>query len=318
MAKNDVNDTFTKKFADAKFNENEKFIVDNLMYEIIAGSRAYGVENEDSDYDVVAIFMNKHSDLYPQNYGFIMGFDTETGKFDNKECKGVGNRLMHKGVDLEAEWRSLTNFAYLAAMKGSPNIVESLFVRQQNIKYIHPAFVPIKDNAPKFITMKSFHAFNGYMHSQFHRVKANVDRGITDNPKRQWMLEKYGYDVKMSYHIVRLIDILMQMLDGETHIDLMRNKEACKAMRNGDWGSWDDFQKYTTEKFAFLDLKAGDCKLPVRPRTTEVRNIINSSIESWYGSNEGQHVQNREYISADDIKAQLDRIENSIKGINVI
>jgi hypothetical protein len=246
-----------------------------------------------------------------------MGFDTETGRFDNKECKGEGNRILHKGIEVEAEWRSFTRFAHLAAMQGSPNLVEILFVRQQNIKYIHPAFVPIVDNAPKFISMKSFHAFKGYMHSQFHRIKQNVDRGKTDNPKRQHFLDEYGYDIKMSYHILRLIDILMQMLDGTTHLDLMRNKEECKAMRNGDWGTWDDFCKYTTEKFAYLDLKSGDCKLPVRPRTEELRNILNSSIEAWYGTNEGQIVRQREFISADEIKAQLDRIENSLKGISI-
>ena len=86
---NKIEDTFTHMFAEAKFNENELFIRDNLLYEIIAGSHAYGVQNEDSDYDIVSIFMDKHSDLYPQQYGYVMGFDTETGRFENKELKGA-------------------------------------------------------------------------------------------------------------------------------------------------------------------------------------------------------------------------------------
>jgi len=192
MAKNLIEDTFTHKFAE-KFNENEKFIEDNLLYEIIAGSFAYGVNNEDSDYDIVSIFMDKHSDLYPQQYGFVLGFDTEIGRLENKEFKGEGNRILHKDVEVEAEWRSLTRFFYLAALKGSPNLVETLFVRSQCIKYMHPSFQIVRDNAAKFISMRTFHAFKGYLHSQFHRIKNNVDRGKTDNPKRQWMLEQYGY-----------------------------------------------------------------------------------------------------------------------------
>ena len=192
MAKNNIEDTFTYKFSD-KFNENEKFIVDNLLYEIIAGSFAYGVNTEDSDYDIVSIFMDKHSDLYPQNYGMVLGFDTEMGRLENKELKGEKNRIMHKGVEVEGEWRALTRFMYLAASKGSPNLTEILFVRKQCVKYIHPAFQIIKDNASKFISMRNFHAFKGYTHSQFQRIKNNVVRGKTDNPKRQFMLDEYGY-----------------------------------------------------------------------------------------------------------------------------
>lgn len=315
MAKNKIEDTFTYAFAKDRFNKDEMFIVDNLMYEVIAGSYAYGVHNEDSDYDIVSIFMDKHSDLYPQNYGYVMGFDTEMGRFQNKECKGENQRLFHKDKEVEGEWRALTRFAYLAAVKGSPNSVEALFVRKQCIKYIHPAFQIIKDNASKFISMRSFHAFRGYMHSQFERIRKNVDRGKTDNPKRQYMLEEYGYDVKMSYHILRLMDLLDQMLEGETVLDLMRNKDECKRMRNGQWGSWEDFQEKCTKKLTYLEEKAGDCKLPNKPRTDEVRIILNNAIEEWYGSEQGQVVKNREYISADEIHEQLKRIEIGISNI---
>lgn len=315
MAKNDVNDTFTRKFADAKFSKDELFIVDNLMYEVIGGSHAYGVQNDDSDYDIVSIFMNKHSDLYPQQYGYIMGYDTETGRFDNKECKGVGNRLIHKGKEVEAEWRSLTRFANLAAMQGSPNLVEILFVRKQNITFVHPAFVPIIDNAHKFISMKTFHAFKGYTHSQYHKMVNHVKTGKSDNSTRQEYMDVYGYDVKKAYHILRLLDIISQMLEGETQIDLMHNKEECKAMRRGEWGTWDDFSNFVNEKMLYIEKKSDECTLPYRPRSEEIRNILNNSIETWYGTNEGSMIKQREYISAEDIKAQLDRIELSVKNI---
>ena len=316
MAKNKIEDTFTHKFSE-KFNDQEKFIEENLLYEIIAGSFAYGVNNPDSDYDIVGVFMDKHSDLYPQNYGYVLNFDTELGRFQNKELKGEKNRIIHKGVEVEAEWRALTRFFQLATFNGSPNLVEILFVRSQCIKYIHPSFQIVKDNASKFISMRSFHAFKGYMHSQFHRIKRNVDRGKTDNPKRQWMLDEYGYDVKMSYHVLRLADLLDQMLSGETNLDLMRNKDECKAMRNGEWGTWEDFQKFSTEKFDILDnrAKSGDCKLPNQPRSTELRNILNSSIEEWYGSPDGQIVSNRQYVSADDVYDMLNNINKNVSKL---
>lgn len=317
MAKNKIEDTFTARFA-KKFNEHEMIIKDNLMYEIIGGSRAYGVETQDSDYDIICVFMDKHSDLYPQNYGWVIGFDEQTGRLEHKELKGETNRIDHKGRDVEAEWRSLTKFFSQACLKGSPPQIETLFVRQQCVKYIHPAFRPIKDNASKFISMKCFHSFKGYMYSQFHKMARRVAVGKSDNPKRQWMFDEFGYDVKMGYHIIRLMDYLDQMLEGVTQIDLMRNNDECKRMRAGQLYSWEDFQNKVQERFDFLDNKVRDGinTIPQRPRIDELRNILNSSIEEWYGTGTGQEVKRREYVSVDDLTEQLNRIEAGIGSIN--
>ncbi len=322
MAKNNIEETFTHRFANEKFKAEDKWIEDNLLYEIIAGSRAYGVEDKDSDYDIVSIFMDRHQDLYPQNYGYVLGFDDifhkSFGRVDNVEVKGVNNRILHKGIEVEGEWRSLTKFFNLACFKGSPNIVESLFVRSQCVKYIHPAFGPIRDNAPKLLSMKSLMAFKGYMHGQFHKINQDVKRGVTENGKRQWMLDEYGYDVKKAYHILRLMDLLDQMMSGETALDLMRNKDECKRMRQGQLYSWEDFQRTTQEKFDIIEkqVKSGNIKLPQKPRTGELRNILNSSIEEWYGTPEGQTVHNKQYISTEDIYEQLKRIETGVDNLN--
>ena len=315
MTKNMIGDTFTHKFAE-NFNENEKFIEENLLYEIIGGSRLYGVDTPESDFDIVSIFMDRHIDLYPQNYGYVLGFDTNRPKFEQKEIKGEGNRIIHKNIEVEGEWRSLTRFFYLAAMKGSPNLVEILFARHQNIKYINKAFYPIKDNASKFISMRTFHAFKGYLYSQFQRIRKNVERGITDNAKRQWRIDEHGFDTKMSYHVLRLLDLVDQMVDGETYLDLMRNKAECKAMRDGNWGSWDDFQSIVNNRLSAIENKISNTKLPSKPRIDELRNILNNSIEEWYGTANGQTVQNKQYISVDDIYEQLNRIERAVIPTN--
>lgn len=317
MAKNKIEDTFTYKFSKKKFDKGALFIPDNLMYEVIAGSQAYGVQNEDSDYDIVGVFMDRHVDLFPQNYGFVLGFDTVTSnRFEQTEYKGEKNRIIHKDREVEGEWRSLTKFFNLAA-SGSPNLLEILFVRKQCVKYIHPAFGPIRDNAHKFISMKSFHAFKGYMYSQFHRMSNRVEKGVSDNPKRQWMFDEFGYDVKMAYHILRLMDLLDQMLEGgqQVQLDLMRNKEECKRMRAGQLYSWEDFQAKTQERFDFLDSKVreGKIDLPKEPRYDELRNILNSSIEEWYGTDTGQVVREREYVSVDELVEQLNRIEKGVE-----
>jgi len=50
-------------------------------------------------------------------------------------------------------------------------------------------------------------------------------------------------------------------------------------------------------------------------RHSELRNILNSCIEEWYGSQNGSVVSNRQYISTDDVYAMLSKIDDSINGL---
>ena len=52
--------------------------------------------------------------------------------------------------------------------------------------------------------------------------------------KRIETIEKYGYDVKFAYHVVRLLDEVEQILTiGD--LDITRDRERLKAIRSGEW-----------------------------------------------------------------------------------
>lgn len=307
---------YTDQFVKEKFAKSDKWISDNLIFEVIMGSQAYGCNTVDSDYDIVGVFMNKHEHLFPQSYDRILGFD-ELPNLANLEFKGEKNRIVFEnGKDCEGEWHSLTNFFFLASKHGSPNMIETLFTKRNLITYAHPMFWNIKDNRKLFLSMKTFYALKGYCFQQISRAKRNQKRweesGECDNKNRIILYEKYGMDVKQNYHPLRLLDLCDQLIKiGD--LDLQRNKEECKAMRSGEWGrSFDDFEKYIMDRLKLLEnwVLNNTPAVPYEPQSQPIHNLLMECIEEWYGKNENWQKIGSEFVSTKDVFDALKRIEN--------
>jgi hypothetical protein len=308
-----MKETYTDLFARERFTKEEQWLKENLLYECIMGSQAYGLATPESDVDIVALVMPKEMHIWPQRYGYIPGFET-VPNFNSKEVKGEKNRIElpdSTHSDVEGEWNSLLRFFYLAGIKGSPNLIEILFVRRNLVTFGTDIAWKLRDNAHKFLSMRTFHAFKGYAFQQLARMRRCVERGKAETPKRQEYLDKYGYDIKMGYHPLRLLDQLNQLLDEGT-IDLMRNKEECKAMRKGEWGPWDKFQQYVLERLDILEKKAlTQNAISPKPRMGELKVLLTECLEDWYGS-ETKMVKETEFISAKDVWQRFDKLEERL------
>lgn len=302
---------YTEVFARERFNKDEQWLKDNLLYECIMGSQAYGLATPESDVDIVALVMPKEEHLWPQRYGYIPGFET-VPNFESKEVKGENKRIVipdSTHSDVEGEWNSLVRFFYLAGVKGSPNLIEVLFVRRHLVTFGTDIAWMLRDNKHKFLSMRTFNAFKGYAFQQVARIRRCVERGKAETPKRQEYLDKFGFDIKMAYHPLRLLDQLNQLLDEGT-IDLMRNKEECKAMRKGEWGDWKTFERVVSERLEALEKKAlTQNAISPKPRLGELKVLLAECIESWYGSESGMQSQSTEYVSVKDLWERLDKME---------
>jgi len=293
-------------FAEKYFSEHEQFIQDNLVMECIVGSQAYGCNTVDSDFDFIGIVMDPHQQLYPQNYGHVLGFDKQP-TFTSRECKGKDKRLLTESMkEVEGCWYSLTNFFQLAGLQGSPNLVELLFVRRPLVTYGTNIAWMLRDNRKLFLSMKSFSALKGYLNSQLIRVLKEAARwhkeGKCDNSTRRHFYESRGYDCKMAYHPLRLTDILHQMLTQDD-IDLMRNNEECKRMRAGEWGTLKEFEDTVKRRLEALEILAMSPKnpLPTTPNKDALKKLLNSCVEEWYGSEGNKNKLTEEYISVKDV-----------------
>jgi predicted nucleotidyltransferase len=296
---------YTQWFAqNGHFNKAEQWLVPNLMLETITGSRAYSCETEDSDYDLTAIVLPKHEHLFPQQYGFILGFD-QLPNFTRKELKG--KKIMIGDKPFESEWISLIEFFVHAGLKASPNLVEVLFVRRELVTVGTKAGWLLRDNRKLFLSLRTFHAFKGFACGQMHRIRTRKP----ETEERQKIIEKYHYDIKMAYQTLRLLNQTEQILtDGD--LDLQRNKEEHKLMRKGEWGDFDRFDKEFQKRMDYVEELSRKCNLPPQPQAGALKKLLNEILEEHYSS-EAVRVRNDEYVSAKDIGDKFDKIITMLK-----
>jgi hypothetical protein len=123
-------------------------------------------------------------------------------------------------------------------------------------------------------------------------------------------MDKFGYDTKQSYHLLRLIDQLEQMLTTND-IDLMRNKDECQSMRQGTWGNFEQLEEHFNKRMLALEELSLRVSLPQQPQTGAMQSLLLKCIEQFYGS-ESKAQKNIEYVSVKDMMDRLDRIEAKI------
>lgn len=290
-----------------KLEKHEQWLVDNLMLETIVGSRSYGCETEKSDYDILSIVLPKYEHLFPQKYGFILGYN-DLPNFKRKEIKGKKVFIIDKPVEIE--WISLIEFFVQTAIKGSPNLIECLFVRKELVTVGTKMGYYLRDNRKLFLSMKNFHSFKGYANGQMHRIRQRHP----ETEERKLIIEKFGYDLKMAMHTLRLIDQLEQIL-VYNDLDLMRNKEEYKLMRVGEWGNFDRFEKEFQKRMDYLQELSRKCCLPTQPQDGALKKLLTEILEEHYKDIDKTEIVD-EYVSAKDIKIQLDRIELTLSKLN--
>jgi uncharacterized protein len=304
--------SYTETFAKEKFESHQQWIKDNLLLETIMGSQAYGVQTKTSDIDFIALVMPKKEHLYPQQYGYIPGFE-QCPNFEYKDLKGDSNKLIINKIETEGEWVSIVRFFFLTGIKGSPAYIESLFAKDNLVTFNTKIGSMVRDNRKKFVSMRVFNALKGYTFQQLQRIRNSHKTGKSDNPKRHHLLDDYNFDTKQSYHPLRLLDELNQLLDtGE--IDLMRNRDECISMRNGTWGNFEKFESTVLKRLELIEEKAlkNSSNIPSTPNVGSLKVLLQECIEEYYGNLNALSGTDYEFISTKDVMEKLEKIYSCV------
>jgi hypothetical protein len=137
----------------------------------------------------------------------------------------------------------------------------------------------VRDNRKLFLHKGSYHKFRGYAYAQLHKIGTKAD---SSNPKRQESIEKYGYDVKFAYHVVRLALEGEQIL-MEHDLDIERNREVLKSIRRGEWTE-EKLRKWFDEKEKHLEELYTKSDLRNTPDETAIKELLLNCLEYHYGS----------------------------------
>jgi predicted nucleotidyltransferase len=247
----------------------------NVRYETIMGSNCYGVALDNSDWDMVGFCVPPKDMVFPHLAGLVQGFGRQQQKFVCYQQHHV--QADNRVYDLNSY--NIVHYFQLC-MDCNPNMIDSLFVPRECIVHSSKISEMVREKRKMFLHKGAWHRFKGYAYAQLNKMGNKKPEG-----KRLATVEKYGFDVKFAYHLVRLLGEVEQILT-EGDIDLRRNREHLKAIRRGDV-SEADIRKWASDKEHTLEAVYNTSKLPFGPDEDAIKQLLLDCLEEHYGTLEG-------------------------------
>jgi len=265
-----------------------KWLPDNTHYETVMGSIAYGVATDTSDFDVYGFCIPPRENIFPHLAGEIPGFGRQINRFNQYQEQHImdADAQGGKGREYDLTIYSIVKYFQLV-MENNPNMVDSLYTPLDCVLHITKIGQMVRDARDLFLHKGAWHKFRGYAYSQLSKIA-----GKTVESKRYESVLKYGYDVKFAYHTVRLVLEVEQILTEHT-IDLRRNSDLLKAIRQGEWTE-QQVREWFAMKEKQLDGVYNSSTLRYSPDEDAIKALLLACLEEHYG-----RLDNIIYIQSD-------------------
>ncbi|MCP3686203.1 MAG: nucleotidyltransferase [bacterium] len=273
-----------------------KHLKNNVQYECMMGSVAYGVSSDNSDIDIYGFSIPNKEIIFPHVAGHINGFGKKPQGFDQAQQ----HHIKFNGKTYDMSIYSIVRYFQLC-MENNPNMIDSLFVPRRCIIHSTQVGELVRENRKLFLHKGAWHKFKGYAFSQVHKMKTKKPVG-----KRKELVEKHGMDRKFAYHTVRLLDEVEQILT-EHDIDLERNREQLKAIRRGEW-SMEQVDKHFQQKEKDLEALYTKSTLQHSPDEDQIKELLLNCLEWHFGTLE------KCYIPETDVNKVLADMQAIIDG----
>lgn len=262
------------------------WLINNVQYLTIMGSEAYGVQKDKSDQDIYGFTIPPKNDIFPNLNGEILGFGRQIQRFEQWQ----EHHVSHNEKQYDFTIYSIVKYFQLC-MENNPNMIDSLFTSQNCILHITQIGQMVRENRKIFLHKGSWHKFKGYAYSQLHKISLKNCVG-----KRKEIIEKYGYDIKFAYHVVRLLNEAEQILI-EGDLDLQKNNEQLKTILRGEWTE-QQINDYFNNKEKLLEELYIKSTLPYRPDEQAIKILLLQCLEHHYGSLDKAIVLNEKHEKA--------------------
>ena len=243
------------------------WLADNLCYETVMGSVAYGVSTDMSDVDVYGVCLPPKQVVFPHLAGEIFGFGAQVKRFDQWQEHHIA--ALDKTWDFQVF--SIVKFFQLA-MENVPNVIDALFSPRRCVLSSTAIGDYMREHRRDFLHKGAWHKFKGYAYSQRSKIRTS---------KRTELVEAHGYDVKLGYHVVRLLLEVEQILVGRD-LDLERDTELLKAIRRGEW-SLERLETWAQAKETELEAVYEASAVPYGPDERVLRAHLLHCLEAHYG-----------------------------------
>lgn len=267
------------------------------------GSVAYGVAGDDSDCDVYGFCIPPKEMIFPHLAGEIQGFGRQIKRFEQWQEHHIDDHSAGKQYDFQIY--NVVKFFQLC-MENNPNMVDALFVPERCVIHCSAVGNIVRENRKLFLHRGSWHKFRGYAYSQLHKMSIKTPE---EGSKRAGYVEKFGFDVKFAYHVVRLVYEVEQMLTTGD-LNLESNSETLKAIRRGEWTEQRVID-FFTQKEAALNKAYEESALPYSPDDGKIKKLLLQALEHHFGS------LDKAYVEPDRYKNALLEIQGICSGLQL-
>lgn len=251
-----------------------EWLVDNVHYMTIMGSNAYGVSSDSSDEDIYGFCIPNKDMIFPHLRGEIQGFGRQQKRFEVWQEHHIVDKEAKKEYDFAIY--SIVKFFNLC-MECNPNMIDSLFTPVRCILHSTSVGNMVRENRKLFLHKGAWYKFKNYAFSQMHKMDIKKPNG-----KRKEITEKYGFDLKFAYHIVRLLGECQMILE-EGDLDLERNREQLKSIRRGEW-TIDQIEEHFSMKDKILEKLYSESKIPSSPDEGKIKELLLNCLEQHFGN----------------------------------
>ena len=198
-----------------------------IIYRCVTGSRAYGLDTDESDTDRRGIYLAP-AELQWSLFGAPEQFEDNT----SQSC-----------------YWELQKFIVMA-LRANPNILECLY--SPIVEKSTELGVELLANRQVFLSQMIFQTFNGYAMSQFKKI----EQDIRNTGEIKW---------KHAMHLLRLLLTGVGALrEGRVPVHVERHRDRLLAVKRGEI-EWSDVNDWRKELHRDFEKALAETKLPERP-----------------------------------------------------
>jgi uncharacterized protein len=208
----------------------------HVIYRCVVGSRAYGLDDHESDTDLRGVYLptaEMHWSLY--------GVPEQLENLDTEEC-----------------YWELQKFLTMA-LKANPNILECLY--SPMVEHASELAREMLDMRAAFLSKMVYQTYNGYVISQFKKLQADLrNKGAV-----KW---------KHVMHLIRLLLAGTHVLaEAQVPVHVGEHREALLAIKRGEV-AFEEVEKWRAELHRKFDAAFESTKLPERPDYERVNTFL--------------------------------------------
>ena len=200
---------------------------DFVIYRCVVGSKAFGLDDENSDTDLRGIYLppaRLHWSLY-----------------------GVPEQLENKENE-EVYWE-MQKFLILA-LKANPNVLECL--NTPLVEYANEIAEELLSIKRIFFSKLIYQTYNGYVMSQFKKL----EQDFRSRGELRW---------KHAMHLIRLLLQGIEILaTGELNVKVEKHRDRLLSIKNGEI-DWVDLNEWCVDLHKDFDNTYTKTRLPERP-----------------------------------------------------